>query len=326
MLRYYNIAIISIIGLFFFFLINKYQTSSSLPLVQVAYLGPHATLEDTVKGIRVSLNQNGFVENKNITIQTANVNFDSALIPQMISKAVISNPKVLVTLTTPVAQYAKSKVRDIPIIFSDITDPIEAGLLKSPTKPLDNITGMSDKQDFDSILTFANKIIPNIKSVGVLYSTSEANDLALVKMLKEATAKQQMELVAIAIDQQRDIPMRMQAFNNKVDFIYVGSSGPISPAIPIISTEASKMHIPIISFSQEAVKEGIILASYGVNYMKLGIATGNMIARVLRGEKLSNIVPQYPSPNESIGFISKKQAQKFGFQFPSNIHNVTVVE
>ena len=326
MLRYYNLLIIALVGLFFFFITNKYQTNKSLPLVQIAYLGPHATLEDTIKGIKISLNQNGFVENENIVINTANVNFDSALIPQMISKAISSDPKVLVALTTPVAQYAKSKSKNIPIIFSDITDPIEAGLLKDPTKAYENITGMSDQQNFDLILSFANKIIPNLKSVGVLYSTSEANDLALIKMLKEATAKQQIELVSIPIDQQRDIPQRMQLFKNKVDFIYVGSSGPITPALPIISVEATKMDIPIISFSQEAVIEGMALASFGVDYIKVGVATGNMVAKVLRGEKLINIAPQYPSPKESIGFISKKQAKRFSITIPSNLVNIQVVE
>ncbi len=123
----------------------------------------------------------------------------------------------MVAITTPIAQFSKNAIKDIPLIFSVITDPIEAGLLKEAHIPNANITGASDKQNIDVLLQFAKKLMPNATSVGILYSTSEANDLALVKIFKEATIKCNMKVVAIPIDDTRDVPLRMQAFKNKVD-------------------------------------------------------------------------------------------------------------
>ena len=265
-----------------------------------------------------------FIENKNIIYDIMDVGFDSSLIPQMITKLKATKPAVMVAMTTPVAQFAKHNVKDIPLIFNVITDPVEVGLLVDPNKSQDNMTVTSDKQNIGLFLEFVKKLIPNATRIGVLYATSEANDAALVKMLGNAGAKEGIQVVAVPVDQPRDIPMRMQRFRDQVDFIYVGTSGPIQPSLPVIVAEADKMMIPVFNVSEEAVQNNQAVASFGVDYLQIGKNTGDMIAKLLNGGKI--LPPLYPEAIEHHGFISRKKAEYFGIKIPEDLNNVTILE
>lgn len=294
---------------------------NNLPTIAIANYGPHASLETTINSIKEELDNLGLSEGKNIHIEVSNVNFDPTLIGQMISKLKYLNPKVLVTLTTPVTQNAKNLVKDIPIVFTAITDPLEAKII-----PDKNITGVSDLQNFDALMEFIKHTLPTAKSIGVLYSTSEANDAAMIRMLKESAKKYNMDLVDVAIDQSRDIPLRMQQFRGKVDAIYVGMSGPIQPSLPVIATTANSMGMPIINADSDAVKNHQVFASVGVNYQQIGKATGQIIHKILKGSKPEEIEIVYPKKEDHLNFISKKVADKLNISLPEKINNIQIVE
>lgn len=297
----------------------------NLPLVAIANLGPHSSLDASIQGIKNELTKNGFIEHENIQYEIVDVGFDASLIPQMITNIKSHHPLALVTITTPVAQYAKGTVKNIPLIYSAITDPVAAGLLKESYRPEGNMTGSSDKQDLNLLLDFAKQVLEHPSRVGILYSTAEGNDQALVHMLKQAARTSHMQIVAVPIDQTRDIPIAMQQFNRKVDFIYVGGSGAIQPALPVIASESSKMGIPIFNMNEAAVKENMVLASFGVNYHQVGINAGKLIVGVLQGKSLASLAPQYPSTKDYQGFVSQKNAAKLGLSLPVNLPNTIVV-
>lgn len=305
---------------------QKNHRNSHIPLVAIANWGPHSSLEETIQGIKEELQQEGFIEGENIRIKIADAGFDTALIPQMVMQLKGLNPKAIVMIATPVAQFVKSAVKDTPLVFSDITDPVEAGLLKEENQPQTNITGASDKQNLGMLLEFAKKLIPNAKRVGVLFSTSEVNDAALVKMLKEAAEKIGMSVVALPINQARDVPMQMKFFKGAVDFIYVGASGPIQPTLPAIAAEADKMGIPIFNVNEDAVKKNQVLASYGVDYKQVGINTGKLVAAILKGENIANLKPIYPSSKDHYGFISRRKAKDLHIEIPSDLKNTQIGE
>lgn len=298
---------------------------SNLPLIAIANLGPHSSLEASIQGIKNELTKNGFIEQENVQYEIVDVGFDASLIPQMITNIKSHHPRVLVTITTPVAQYAKGTIKDIPLIYSVITDPVAAGLIKKSHRPEGNMTGSSDKQDLNLLLNFTKQVLDNPSRVGILYSTAEGNDLALVHMLKQAALTSHMQVVAVPIDQTRDIPMAMQQFNQKVDFIYVGGSGVIQPALPVIASESSKMGIPIFNVNEAAVKENMVLASFGVNYHQVGINAGKLIIGILQGKSIASLPPQYPSTKDYQGFVSQKNAANLGLHLPVNLPNTISV-
>ena len=288
------------------------QKQSKLPLVAIANYGPHASLDNSIIGLKESLAKHGFKQGKNINYVIADVGFNTSLIPQMLFKLKSDNPKVMVVMTTPVAQIAKNSIKDIPLVFVDITDPVSAGLLKSEHQIDGNMTGASERQDLGLVLKTAKQMLVDAKRVGILYSTAESNDLALVNMLKKAALEQNIQVVAIAVNQPRDVQQSMQSFKGKVDFIYVGTSGVIQPTLPVIVAEADKMGIPVFNADSEAVKDNLVLASIGVDYKQVGASAGDIIAYLLKNNQL--LAPTYPSAKDHQIYISKTRALKLGIK------------
>jgi len=318
-----TIAIIAIIIACIYAL--KPTDKAELPIIAIANYGSHSSLIASIRGFKDGMKKEGYIDGQNIKFEVADVNFDASLIPQMISKLKSYNPKVMVVMTTPIAQFAKGSVKDIPLIYSVITDPVEAGLIKDANTPESMITGSSEKQDIKLVLEFATKLIPSAKRVGILYSTSESNDIALVKMVKSAALSLNIEVVAIPVDQARDVSIAMQNFNGKVDFIYVGTSGPIQPTLPVIASLADKMKIPVINSDEGAVQDGLVLASFGVNYEKVGANAARLAAGFLNGKAIKDLAPIYPNIADHQGFINKRKANELGIDIPS-IENLTIVE
>lgn len=285
----------------------------------IANYGPHASLNAAIEGFKKKMHANGFIENKTIRYEISDVGFDPNLIPQMIISLKAKNPKLMLVMTTPVAQAAKGKIHNIPLIYTVITDPIEAGLIKEKNKAEPNITGSSECQDLTVFLKFSQSLLPQATRVGLLYATSESNDVALVNMMKKSASALGMSVVAIPVEQARDVQIRMQEFKNKVDFIYVGTSGPIQPTLPVIAAEARKMHIPVFNAESQAVRDGMALASFGVDYISVGRNAGILAAEVLRGRKISDLAPLYPKAEDHHGVIHKKLAEKFDVAIPVNV-------
>lgn len=293
------------------------KQSSKLPIIAIANWGPHVSLLETIYGIKEELND--------VHFEVADANFESSLIMQVLYKLKAYKPKVIVTLATPVAQVAKNVIKDIPVVFADVTDPIEAGLLTDRYKSSANLTGVSDQQNLKAFLAFAKTLLPNAKNVGILYSTSETNDAALVKMMKEAVKAYDMHVVAVAVDHARDIPLRMEALHNKVDFIYVGTSGAIQPSLPAIVSTADHMQIPVFNAHSDAVLHQMAVGSFGVSHRKIGHQVANIIKSILNGESIKKIKPVYPLESDHQGFVSKKRAMQYGIDIPQN-SNITIVE
>ena len=299
--------------------------SDDIPVVAIANYGPHSSLQESIDGLKEELKKEGFVEGKDIVYKIDDVSFNQALIPQMIAKLQSYHPKVMVVMTTPVAQFAKGSEQTIPLIYNVVTDPLEAKLIKNSNNADGNMTGVSDKQNIPAMIDFAKTILPNAKTIGLLYATSESNDGALVKMLSHAAEEAGMMVELVPIDEARDIPVRMQVFKDKVDFIYVGTSGPIQPSLPAIVAEATKMGIPVLNSDKGAVYDTMVLASFGVNYHLIGMNTGKLVAAVLRGQDVSTLIPSDPLKEDHHAFISRKIAQQFKIKIPDQV-NVTIVE
>lgn len=300
------------------------QKDPSIPLIAIANYGPHSSLQETIDGLKAKLTQLGYVEDKTIRYEITDVNFETSLVIQMLNKLKSNKPHIIVAISTPVAQVAKNTITDIPVVYADVTDPVEAGLVSND--PNSNITGTSDKQDLSLMFKLAKQLLPSAKKVGVLYSTGEANDLSLVNMLVATSKELGLEVVAIPVEHTRDVVTRMKLFKDKVDFIYTGSSGAIQASLPAISSAAQAMQLPLFNFNGEEVISHIALASYGVSHKQVGANAANIIDKLLKGEKIGNIKPVYPTEEDHKAFISRKKADQLGLKIPTDLTNVTIVD
>ena len=314
-----KISLLCFLMLGAYFVLQFKKTNNELPVIAIASYGPHASLHEAIEGIQAELREAGYVDQQNVRYEIRDVGFDPLLIPQMLNYLKNLSPKILFVLTTPVAQYAKSNIHDIPLIYSVVTDPVDAGLLKERLRSDGNMTGSSDQQDLRAVLQFAKQMLPTAKRVGLLYATGESNDLALLRMLQAASQSEGMELVSVAVDQARDVPLRMQSFKGAVDFIYVGTSGPIQPALPAIAMEADRMRIPIFNAHEDAVKDGLALASFGVHYQQVGRSAARLALKVLRGVPMSAITPIYPVAEDHRPFVHQAKAEALGLQVPRTV-------
>ena len=308
-----------------FILISK-RPEEQLMRVAIANWGPHSSLEETIRGLKDGLKQSGFQEGVQIQFDQSDVNFDPSLIGQMIAKLKAQHPKVIVALSTPVAQRAKGDVKDIPIVFTDVTDPVSAGLIGEDLKASGNLTGVSEKQDLDAFIDFVQKILPNAQKIGILFATAEANDRALVKMMEAAAAHHSMQVFAVPVDEPRDIPIRMQKFRDNVDLIYVGTSGPIQPSLPAIVNEADRMKIPVFNADADHVKNHQTLGAFAVSYYQVGLNTAKLVKEILNGAKPESLAPIFPSLQDHAGFISKRKARELGMNIPTTLQNTTLVD
>jgi putative ABC transport system substrate-binding protein len=299
--------------------------SNKLPIVAIINYGPHSSLNEIIRGVKDGLYAKGFREGKTIEFMIEDANFDNSAIMRILNKVTSAKPKVIIAISTPIARAAKDNIKNIPIIFAGVTDPVEAGILTQYDKAEKNITGTSDKQDLGLVLKFAKKLSSQIQRVGLLYATGEANDIALVKLMKSAAEGAEMELVALSIETAHDIPDKMRQFNGNVDMIYVGASGPVQPSLPIIVTMAESMQIPVFNMNAEEVKESKVFASYGVSYYKVGIHAGELVSNVLRGAKIKDLDPIYPSIEDHDGFISAIRQNAISFQLPRFLPKSTYI-
>jgi putative ABC transport system substrate-binding protein len=131
-----------------------------------------------------------------------------------------------------------------------------------------------------------------------------------------------MSLVAIPVDQMRDIQIRIQELKGKADLIYVGASG-LQSALAVISGEAAKMNIPVFNIEEQSVRDGLAMASFGVNYESVGRNTGKLVVKLLNGASVKDLAPIFPKIEDHKCYINKKLAKKFGVNIPKN---ATVVE
>jgi putative ABC transport system substrate-binding protein len=318
------IKISVLIVLFAIYLVyNGTPRKNDLPLVAIANYGPHASLDASVKGLKSSLASMGLIEGKNIRFYYQDVGFDTSLIGQMIAVLVSQKPDVLVAMTTPVSQYVKGTVHNIPVVYSTLADPFAVGVAEQNGQP---VLVSSDQQDLSQLLKFMLTIKPETRRVGVLYAISEANDLVLKKELEAATKEYDIALMSLAVNSATDVPTTVLKFKDKVDMIIVGTSGPIQPTLPVIAKSAYQMHIPVINMDAQAVRDQLVAASFGVSYEQVGHNAAQLVKQVLDQERIKENTVLYPSFENHQGVISKSQFEHYHLIYDGLQKQVEVLE
>jgi putative ABC transport system substrate-binding protein len=305
------------------FLISLIITSTSMfsaPFkVAIANLGPHQSLTDVIKGIKSKAKELEL----NIDFDIQHVNFDMIQIPKMLTAFKAKKPDVIVTLTTSVTQHAKSTFKNtlIPIVFAAITDPIESKLLSKSETASDTMTGVSDKQDATSVITFMKHHLPHLKRLGIPFAHNEANDRALLESFNAAA--KDIEIVPIAVDNLQDLPQRIRAATPSIDAIYVGPSNMIQPALPVIIQHANRAKLPVFNFNEAAVTSHQALGSFSVSYEHLGHAVTMVLKDLIDRKPISSIAPVHPKAVDHYGTVSRTVAKRLNICLPVKSYSNT---
>lgn len=296
--------------------------TAGVTTIGIASLGPHPSLAKTIQGFKDEMSKEGYVDGKNVAYVYSDANFTQALMPQMFSQILSKHPAMILTVTTSVSQVARAAVTDrkIPLVFTEVTDPVAAGLVPDWAHGSDRFTGSSDLQNFDAVLDFAKKAFPGVKSFGTLYNPGEANDVVTTKALGDAAKRAGLEFKPVSVDSVNDIEQRAQMLKG-VGFVYITGSNLVQSAIPAVAASMMRMKVPVLSSETEAIKKGMATASYAVSLESVGANAAKQAARVLKGEPTTALPVLKPAPTDYVTSLSKTQFAKLGLTIPKSFED-----
>lgn len=281
--------------------------------VAITAIVEHPALDTIRKGVVEELAREGFVEGKNIKIDYQSAQGSTATAAQIARKFVGDKADIIIPITTPSAQPIVAATRSIPIVFSGVTDPVAAKLVKSWEPSGTNVTGISDHKPIAPQVKLIQTLVPELKSVGYVYSAGEVNSAIVLEELKEEAKKQGITVVPVAVQRSADIGTAARSLNGKVQAIYISEDNAVVSAYEALHKAALEAKIPVIAADKDTVERGAI-AAYAVNQYDIGVATGKTAARVLKGEKAGTIPTQEVSQLELS--INTKTAKELGITIP----------
>lgn len=287
--------------------------------IGIAQYAVHGSLDNCREGFLKGLAGEGFVEGENLEIIYENANGDGSLSGQIITNFVSNDVDMVCAIATPIAQsaYSVTKRSDIPVIYTAVTDPVLAELATEDQMPVGNITGTSDKLPVSEQLAMIREILPEAKTVGILYSTNEVNSQAAIEEYKKAAPEFGLEIVESGISTSADIPLAAEQLAAKVDCISNLTDNNVVSSLPVVLEAASKNGIPVFGSEIEQVKRGC-LAAMGLDYVSLGEQTGRMAAQVLKGEKKASEMP-YELIEGAAFYGNTEVSENLGIKLPESL-------
>lgn len=287
--------------------------------IGISQFAQHGSLDNCREGFLLGLAEQGFVEGKNLTIDYQNAGAEMAVASQIAENFVGKSYDMIMAVATPAAMHAYNAAmdKDIPVIYSAVSDPVAAELAQPNGESVGNITGTSDALPVEAQLKMIREIMPDAETIGILYTTSEANSEATVKIYEELAPKHDFELVTSGIATSADIPLATDNILTKVDCLSNLTDNTVVESLPTILDKAFAANIPVFGSEVEQVDLGC-LASEGVDYITLGKKTGYLAARVLRGEKTANEL-NFETISESFLYVNSATAEKLGIEIPQSM-------
>jgi putative ABC transport system substrate-binding protein len=276
----------------------------------------HPALDQIYQGLKDELKKENFVEGKNLKIVFQNGQADQSKLTTMSQKLVEENCNVLVGIATPAAQSLANQTEDVPIVLGAVTDPVSAGLVKDLKRPEKNITGVSDQVPLKAILELAKEILPEAKTVGILYSSSEDNSKSQVEQMKKIASELGLNAKEYAVSNTNDVKTVASSAASACDFLATPTDNTIASAMQTVVSVCDKYNIPVFPTVDTQVKDGG-LATVGINQHELGVETGKIVAKILNGEKVSDIPVFTFTTGEKI--YNQKQADKLGITLPAAV-------
>ena len=256
--------------------------------VAVTAIVDHPALDAVRKGVEDELKAQGWQAGKNLKYQYQSAQGNAATAGQIVRKFIGDKADAIVAIATPSAQAAAAATSSVPIVFSAVTDPVAAKLVKDLKAPGGNVTGVSDRLPLAPQVDLMLKVVPTAKRVGIVYSPGEINSTILLKELKAVLAQRGMTLVSAAAPRTVDVQAATKSLVGKVDLIYSSTDNNVVSAYETMVRVATDAKLPMIAADTSSIKRGAV-AALGMNYYDMGRQTGKMVVRILKGEKPGSI-------------------------------------
>lgn len=287
--------------------------------IGIQQFAEHGSLDNCREGFLEGLKEEGIEEGKNLTVDYKNAAADMGTCGQISDSFASDKVDLMVGIATPSAQslYNAAMDTDIPVIYTAVTDPLAAELADEEGNPVGEITGTSDKLPIKQQLEMIRQILPEAKTIGIMYTTSEANSESAIKEYEKLAGDYDFKIETAGITVTADIPLAAQSLMEKVDCLTNLTDNTVVSSLPTILEMANEAGIPVFGSEIEQVKLGC-LAAEGLDYIELGKQTGRMAAQVLKGEKKASELP-FETIEEASLYVNAEAAENLGVEIPEEM-------
>ncbi|MCI8887274.1 MAG: ABC transporter substrate-binding protein [Hungatella sp.] len=298
---------------------NREASGTDNYTIGIGQFAAHGSLDNCREGFLLGLAEEGIVEGENLTVLYENSQADGGIASQIASNFASQHVDLICGIATPMAQsaYGIGRKQNIPVIYTAVTDPVAAELAAPDGSPVGEITGTSDKLPVTQQLEMIRAILPQAKTIGIMFTTSEVNSLSTIEEYKAAAPDYGFEIVDVGISTTADVPLAADSLLEKVDCVTNLTDNTVVASLPIILDKAAKKQIPVFGSEIEQVKIGC-LASMGLDYIELGKQTGKMAAAVLKGKKKASEM-NFEVIEEASFYGNTKVAENLGITFPEKL-------
>lgn len=297
--------------------------STSGKKVAILQYMPHSSLDNCTQGVKNALDAAGIAYDVQIGSSGSADTDCQSYAEQMASSG---NYSAIIAVATPAAVSAYSAVRnassDIPVIFCAVSDPVLAGLVNSLDAPGNNCTGTADAVDIAGQVQLIKTMQPNIKNLGVIYTTTEANSISQLATLKAECDANGINLVQKGINEASELQAVAVSLVNEVDAITNLTDNNVVDNMSVVLEQANQKGIPIYGSEIEQVKKGC-LASASIDYVALGEKTGQIAVDVLGGKSAAT----YPvvTVSDSFVVVNPDVASTLGITIPAELNDAEKV-
>lgn len=291
------------------------STEYSIGISQYAV---HGSLDNCREGFLAGLEEEGIKEGENLKVEYVNAQADNGTAAMTANNFVTKKVDMICAIATPCAMtaYNATMNTDIPVIYTAVSDPVEAGLANEDGSPVGNITGTCDALAVDAQLQMIREVLPEATKIGIIYTTSEANSISTIEKYKELAGNYGFEIVDSGVTAMSEVALAAADLVSKVDCISNLTDNTVVSALQTVLDEANKKNIPVFGSEVEQVKAGCV-ASMGLEYFELGKQTGRMAAKVLKGEAKASDMNFEVISQPSL-YVNFAAADKIGLELPSN--------
>ncbi|WP_415713145.1 ABC transporter substrate-binding protein [Maridesulfovibrio sp.] len=281
--------------------------------VSISQIVEHPSLDAMRDGFKDRLKEAGFdvIYNEHIAQGNQATNI------QIANQIKGENPDLVLTITTPSSQAVAQKIKDIPILFTGVTDPVAAGLVKSLMQPGKNISGMTDMSPVLRQVELIKEFMPEVKTIGTIYNAGEANSIVLTNLLKEICKDFGIKVEEASIANSSGVYQAAKSLVGKCEAIYIPLDNTVVSGLEAAIKVCRQNKLPIFSADTDSVERGTV-AALAVDYYRMGLQTADMAARILGGKAKTADMPVETLQNLRL-FVNEKAAAQMGVKIPRQV-------
>lgn len=270
------------------------QTDGTVYKIGVIQYVQHDALDAANKGFFAALDEAGI----QYEVDQQNASGDQTACQTISEKLVNDGDDLILAIATPAAQAAVGMTSEIPVLVTAVTDPAASGLVADNAAPGGNVTGTSDLTPVKEQIELLTQLLPEAKTVGILYCSAESNSKIQGDMAVEACEAAGLTAEVYTVASSNEIQQVVESMVGKVDCIYAPTDNIIAAGMATVGMVASENNLPVICGEEGMVNEGG-LATYGIDYYQLGYMTGEMAIDILVNGKAPADIP--------IGYLAAEQ-------------------